>query len=173
MKKAIIRIGLIILILSLVSVSVWLAIELNNKRLQLNDMQAQMNLERTAKVSLQKEFFATKNELDKVKIELDNTQKQLNDVNNKLAVTESNNAKLLDEKKALESKLHSLKELKEAIRGVKREMWQERYQQILAEKEIQKEIDTKKLAEGNRGFLLKEGKPTYKPVVRIEVRPGY
>jgi len=173
MKKAIIKIGLISLILLLISVSVWLAIEFNQKRLDIENLQAGLSLERSLKAAMQKELSSTKDELDKVKTELENTQKQLNEVNKKFAVAEGNNAKLTEEKKALEARLHSLKELKQAIRQVKQEMWQERYQQLLAKKEMQKQIDAYKLAKGNRGFLLKDSKPTYKPTVKIEVRPGY
>jgi len=173
MKKAIVKIGLITLIVLLISVSGWLAIKVNQKRLDVENLKAQLSLERSLKEAIQKEFFSTKDELDKVKTELDNTQKQLNEVNHKLAAAQSNNAKLIEEKKALEARLHSLRELKQAIGQVKQEMWQERYRQLLAKKEMQKEIDACKLAEGNRGFLLKDSKPTYKPTVKIEVRPGY
>ena len=173
MKKTIIKIGSIILILLLVSVSVWLAIKFNQKRLEIENLQAGLKLEHVLKAVMQKELLSTKDELDKVKTELDNTHKQLNAVNSKLAAAESNNAKLIEEKKALEARLHSLKALKQAIGQVKQEMWQERYEQILAKKEIQKQIDAKELAEGNMGFLLKDGKPTYRSRIRIEVRPGY
>ncbi len=172
-KKTIIRIGLIILILLLISVSVWLAIKFNQKRLDIESLQAELKLEHVLKAAMQKEFSSTKDELDKVKTELDNTQKQLNEVNSKLAASESNNAELIEEKKALEARLHSLKELRQAVGEIKQEMWQERYRQILVKKEMQKQIDAYKLAEGNRGFLLKDSKPTYKPAVKIEVRPGY
>jgi hypothetical protein len=87
-------------------------------------------------------------------------------------VITADNAELLSDKKGLEAKLHSLKELKKAIREVKIDMRSEKQEQLLAKKQMQKEIDNDELLRGNRGILLKDGKSTYRPVIRIEVRPA-
>jgi len=173
MKKKIIRIGLIILILLLAGALIWLAVESNKKKLLIEDLQLEVRLERTLMRSMQNELFSTKDKLGKVKVELVNTREYLDKVNNKLAAARSANVKLSEEKNALEEKFHSLAELKGAIRNVKAQMRQERYEQVLAKREIQKEIDAKKLIDGNMGFVLKDGKPTYSSKVRIEVRPSY
>ncbi|MFA5344853.1 MAG: hypothetical protein WC315_01065 [Candidatus Omnitrophota bacterium] len=165
MKKSLVRIGLIILGLLLISLSIWLAI-------RLNEVQTELNIERQLSASLQKELAATRIKLDRVKVELDNTRKQLNEVNKRSAVTQGDSIKLSMEKKTLKAKLDSLKELKAAIERVKREILQQKQQELLARKEAQREKNVRKLAEGNRGFVLKDSKSTYKPTVKIEVRPG-
>ncbi|MDD5165873.1 MAG: hypothetical protein PHQ57_00580 [Candidatus Omnitrophica bacterium] len=170
--KKMVRMGLIIGIILLAVLSAWLAIQFDKSRRYIENLQSELGLERKQIVSLKKDFSSTKDELDKVRLELDNTLKDLNDVNNKLKTSESNNTKLLAEKKVLESRLHSLRELRKAVREVKQEMWQQRYEEYLSKKEMQKQIDAAKLAQGNRGFCTKEGKTTYKPSIKIEVRPG-
>jgi chromosome segregation ATPase len=104
-------------------------------------------------------------ELLKVKTELENTQNELNIVNEKLSGVEKENQALLEEKNRLEAKLHSLKELKEAIRQVKLEDFQQKVEQ-------QKEIDAQGVAGGNRGFLIKDGQSQYRPSIKIEVKPA-
>lgn len=172
MKKVMIRMGLIILLALLISGGIWLAMEFNNKNLEIKDMRAGLALERAIKSNLQRKLSFTQRELDKIREELDTTQKQLNEVNSKLVASETNNAKLVSEKRTLEARLHSLKELKKAIRQVKIEMYNERQQQSLAKRQLRKEIDATKLLTGNRGLLCKDGKSTYKPIVKIEVHPG-
>jgi uncharacterized protein (DUF3084 family) len=76
-----------------------------------------------------------------------------------------------EERQVLESKLHSIKELRKAIALIKLDSYNERVKQHLAERERQKQIDAQELAAGNRGFLIRNRLPTYKPVVRIEVTP--
>lgn len=80
-------------------------------------------------------------------------------------------ASLEKEKEAIEAKLHSLAELRKSIHQVKIEMHQQRVQEYLARKERQKKIDAQRLANGNRGFLIKERISTFKPKVKIEVNP--
>ena len=162
MKKKIIRIGLIILALLLLWGGVWLAIEFNKNKIQINDIQSSLDLEHALKMRIQNDLLLTKGELNKTKQELDAIQK-------KLAASEAENSKLVSEKKALEARFHSLKELKKAIRQVKIEMRDERRQQSLAKRQLQKEVNVTNLIMGNRGLLCKDGKSTYKPTVKIEV----
>lgn len=103
----------------------------------------------------------------------------------KLSGLEKQNAQLLEgkrgleqkvlvlekEKELLENRLGSLKELKKAIRKVKRVMREKNIQDYLAKKKRQKEIDELESALGNKGFVLRGRVTTYKARVRIEVRP--
>ncbi|MBU1090826.1 MAG: hypothetical protein KKC42_03165 [Candidatus Omnitrophica bacterium] len=77
----------------------------------------------------------------------------------------------VQEREKFEARFNSLKELKKAIRQVKIRIRQEKEEKARVEKERQKEIDALELALGNRGFLRKEGKTTYRPTIKIEVRP--
>lgn len=118
--------------------------------------------------------------------ELAESHTQINALNEKITFLKSDNEQLnkakqdlearVDnlekEKQAIEAKFHSLRELKGAIRQLKLEMRDQKIQQYLVMKEQQKELDAQELAMGNRGFLVKSGQSTYKPVIRIEVKPG-
>ncbi len=68
------------------------------------------------------------------------------------------------EKGELLAILNSLTELKKAVRNVKQRIREER---ILA----LRELDKNKLALGNRGFIIKDGKSTMVTKVNIEVLP--
>ena len=63
--------------------------------------------------------------------------------------------KLGDEKAHLEVRLHSLKELKKAIREIKKDMY-------LIRRQVQKRIDTVITTESNRGYLVRDGKSTFR-----------
>ncbi|MEI6631173.1 MAG: hypothetical protein WCL25_00990 [bacterium] len=68
------------------------------------------------------------------------------------------------EKDTLTMRLSSIAELKKAIRELKKQM--RRVSSEISYKETVRE----KILEGNRGFLLKNGKPTYPTKVKIEVK---
>lgn len=117
--------------------------------------------------------------------ELETVSTQLNQLKDKLNSSEADNKMLLaskqdlehkiqgleDEKTAIQQKLHSLVELRKLIRQAKRDIYEQNLQKYLEHRRIQKEFDQQKLLSGNRGFTLKAGQTTYKPTVRIEVKP--
>jgi len=135
-------------------------------------------------VKLQKEKVQQKLE-DKIQ-ELEIANKQLSQINQKASALEKDNAELIkakhdlenriialeDQKQHFEATLHSLEELKKCIRQAEREIQEKRIKDYLARKQLQRLKDSDKLLKGNRGFLTKQGKPTYNPVVVIEVEPG-
>lgn len=69
------------------------------------------------------------------------------------------------EKEILRAKLNSLEELKKTIRDLKRKIRQ-------AKIELLKRNDAPLTKEGNRGFVIKNGKSTYPTKVKIEVNPA-
>jgi len=72
--------------------------------------------------------------------------------------------RLRDEKAWLEKRFHSVRELKQAIRAIKREMY-------LVKSDMSKRIEMLSAADGNCGYLVKDGKSTYKRKVKISVIP--
>lgn len=74
------------------------------------------------------------------------------------------------EKQALEARLSSLKELKLAIRAVRQQLWQQRWEAWLAKQETQRAKDRERLAQGNRGFLVAHGLSTVGSKTRLQVR---
>ncbi|MFA5156776.1 MAG: hypothetical protein WC532_05225 [Candidatus Omnitrophota bacterium] len=162
------KILLIILIVALAAfvarAYVLLAARLVENNIEMQENRAQLKQEQEARQLLELELKATQEQLQKVIAELKT-------VSDKLSSAEKNNQALLQEKKELEAKLHSLKELKKAIRQTKAEYRQEKAQQYRAKKEKQKEIDAQRLAQGNRGFLVRDGQPTHQPKVKIAVEP--
>ena len=73
------------------------------------------------------------------------------------------------EKQQLEAKLSSLRELKLAIRDVKRKMWAQRWVAWRARAEAQRTADQERLAMGNRGFVILSGRPTLGAASKLQV----
>jgi septal ring factor EnvC (AmiA/AmiB activator) len=140
---------------------------------ELGETKVQLIQEQNEKQLLQGDLVTTKQQLQRVKAELKGTRRELNSVNNKLSGLAKNNLALLEEKEKLEVRLHSLEELKKAIKQVKLEHHRERVQESLIKKQHQKEIDAQKLTQGNCGYLIKNGQSLYPPKVKIEVSPAY
>lgn len=67
---------------------------------------------------------------------------------------------VIAEKQQLEAKFSSLKELRLAIRDVKRKIWSARWTTRRLQIQTQREADQGQLALGNRGYLVRDGMPT-------------
>lgn len=71
-------------------------------------------------------------------------------------------SKVSRENENFRSKLSSIKELKKAMLELKEQVTK-------VKKEVRQKINIEKLSEGNRGFVIRDGKPTFSAKVRIEV----
>jgi len=95
--------------------------------------------------------------------------------NSRLKESNSSLAARLDqlilEKADLETRFNSLKELKKAIRKVKLDIHGKKVERHKEKVKKQKEIDKQRLVEGNRGFLVKDGKNISGTKVNIEIVP--
>ena len=76
---------------------------------------------------------------------------------------------LATEKQQLEAKLSSIRELKLAIRDVRRKMWEQRLAAWRAHIHALKEADRERLASGNRGYLVRAGVPTSGSRAKLQV----
>lgn len=76
------------------------------------------------------------------------------------------------ERDALAARLKSFKELKKAIRDLKREIHLKKVAEWKEYVKKQKELDVQKLASGNQGYIVKSGKPTTTGKLSIEVVPA-
>ncbi|MBI3087840.1 MAG: hypothetical protein HYY91_03020 [Candidatus Omnitrophica bacterium] len=93
-----------------------------------------------------------------------------------LALREANDgisrrlAAAVQDKQALEARLSSLKELKLAMQAVRRKLRDERWQAWLARIRVQRVHDQQQLANGNRGYVVRNGVPTLGEPTRLQVR---
>jgi chromosome segregation ATPase len=125
-----------------------------------------------AKMDGLKEYLeASKRRMAKLFTDLQESQKSIDDLDSKIALLKSENEALRTEKQSLVQDNESLKVKLNSIAELKKAMKELRGQINNVSKEIKKTIREEKLIEGNRGFLVKEGKPTYPAKVRIEVTP--
>ncbi|MFZ2602649.1 MAG: hypothetical protein WAX79_01445 [Candidatus Omnitrophota bacterium] len=74
-------------------------------------------------------------------------------------------SKVSRENENFRSKLSSIEELKKAMLELKEQVTK-------VKKEVRQKINIEKLSEGNRGFVIRDGKPTFSAKVRIEVNPA-
>ena len=175
-----------LLVIGIVVVFFIMGREIIETKAKLRKTQDQIVYEKKEKTWLQDELKTISTELTKTDRNLRTTQGKLGFVNRKIVVLRGSNAELIkvkeslegkivlieEEKRIIEVKLHSLSELKKAIRQVKIEMRDDRIRQYEERIRQQKEIDKWKTALGNQGFLTKDGENRYKPKVNVEVRPA-
>lgn len=79
-------------------------------------------------------------------------------------------ASVSQEKALLDEKLHSIRALKLAIRTVKQQMWAKRRQAWVAKLDAQRAEDARAGADGNRGYLVRNGSPTWRAGTTMQVR---
>lgn len=105
-------------------------------------------------------------------------QKMAEDLNSQVSILKAENMAVRDqntgltakldelsrEKDALAIRLSSVAELKKAIRELKKQV-----RKVRSEIKYKETVD-ERVFEGNRGFLVKNGKPTYPTKVKIEVK---
>lgn len=115
----------------------------------------------------------------KLQEDLNITNEQLELLTSSLIALNRENASLKENKRILSgrlesilqdnnnmlTKVNSVEELKEMIKYIKRQVFENK---LL----LQKKLDEKALAEGNKGFVIKDGETTYPPKVYIEVTPA-
>lgn len=116
--------------------------------------------------------------LAKEAVDFTQFQKTIEDFNSQISLLKAENtalreekdnlnsrlAEVSQEKENLKSRLSSFSELKKALKELKKQTRQLRF-------ELRKKAEIQKIIEGNRGYLIKDGKPTYPSKVRIEVKP--
>jgi len=160
---------------------------LNQAKAQVVALEEAIDKEKELEKALSQENLTLKDELksnaDKLTqldANLQNTQKAIEELTLQIALAKAENiavreekdnltlelAQVSQERDTLKSRLSSIPELKKAIKEVKI--------QIRQAKAMMKEITKKrKIVEGNKGFLVKNGKSTF-PVtkIKIEVMPA-
>jgi len=110
--------------------------------------------------NLQQELKAVQDHLDRTLGEIASLQQEHAKLRSDNASLSTQLASLQLEKQQLEARLSSLKELKLAIRDVKRKMWERRWASWRERIEAQKRADQQALASGNRGFVVRNGAST-------------
>ena len=187
------RVILVILLTALV-VSLWrtLVVERDRRALssvyeQSQQLVAQLRTERTqlsselteAKETIETQAGSLSNlemELASVQAKLDNAATQIATLQREHEQMRQENTSLtsqlgsaMAEKTTLEARLSSLKELKLAIRDVRRQMWNERWADYRARVQAQRDRDEEMLASGNRGMVVSQGRSTLGSMPRLQV----
>lgn len=140
------------------------AVQLMQKRQELALSQQEVNRLSQTIVSLendkdgfQRQFQVLKEEREKLQSRMVSLLEEKADLENRYA--------------ALGRKFHSVEELKKAIKIALTERSQ-KYR--LARTEMLKALDKTALEQGNRGFLVKLGKSTFRPIkINVELEPVY
>lgn len=163
---------------------------------QLITVRKDFNIAVTRIETIQNEIARERQEKEEYKLQAADLNSKLKTANEelktarsrlkKLSALEADNAGLLqtrqqlakkiadleEEKRLINIKLHSLKELKKLVRQAKIEIRDEKIRKEMEREQIQKELDAQKTSMGNKGFLMQNGKSSYKPSVNIEVKPA-
>ncbi len=144
---------------------------LEQERLQLSGDLAQVSETLTGRDS----------QLESIQAELNGLKDQLHDAVQEIArlqteqsgmyVRQASLTEQLDtanlDRDAMRAKLSSIKELKAAILTVKHHLREQRHQVWLAKAEAQRAEDQQRLAQGNRGFVVRDGSSTLAVAPRL------
>ena len=176
MKRRV-KVYIITLLAIVVIINIGVYFSLVNKfiktKSELRESRAQIIKEILEKQNMQDELKIRLEQLQNLQAELENTKNELSLANKRLGSLEKINLALVEEKENLQTKLHSLKELKNAIRLVKLQIHKQKVERYLANKKMQQEIDARELVRGNRGYLVKDGRSLSLAWLnfKIEVKP--
>lgn len=160
--------------------------EIIDTRTKLRKTQDLIVQEKKEKSWFQEELKTIRGEFLNTSKKLRACQGKLDFVNKKISMLRGSNAalimtregleyrmsKLQEEKRIIEARFHSFRELKKAIRQVKIEMRNDRIKLHKERIRQQEETDKWETASGNRGFFTKDGEYFYKPKVNVDVRPA-
>lgn len=147
--------------------------EVNRERDRLNSelSQARQTVEGQAG-----DMANLKEELSAVQGKLQETLAQITSLQREQAALRQQNASLstrlsaaTEERAQLDARLSNIKELKLAIRDVRRKVWQQRFAAWRARIEQLRHQDEDRLVSGNRGYLVRDGKSTAGPATRLQV----
>ncbi len=118
--------------------------------------------------------------LAKLDADFQGAQEAIEELNSKIYILKAENKALAEtkekvalelvsvsqENEAFKAQLSSVVELKKAIKELRKQVHK-------SAKEVKEITKANKIIEGNRGFLIKDGKPTYPAKIRIEVMPAH
>ncbi len=127
---------------------------------ELKTAQGTIEGQNTDLKGLQDELARVHSELNDTGVELASIRREHEQLREHNASLNVQIASIETEKKQLEAKLSSIMELRLAIRDVKRKMSDERWAAWRAHIEAAKAEDRRLLAEGNRGYVVRDGAST-------------
>jgi chromosome segregation ATPase len=138
--------------------------QLSDERSQLSTQLA--NVRQTVEeqagdlASLQQELTGVQQRLDQALVQVASLRQEQDQLREQNATLVEDLALTQSERDQLEARMSSLKELKLAIRDVKRKLRAERWASWQEHIRVSKVADQQELADGNRGLVVRNGKTT-------------
>lgn len=137
---------------------------------ELSVAQSTMTEQAGEVASLQTALKGVQDKLDHTVDELASLQREHEQLRQQRASLTSALDSVVAEKAQLEVKLSSIKELKVAIRDIKRNMGEQRWAAWRARVEAARAADQERLMAGNRGYVLQDGVSTLGVNTKLHVR---
>lgn len=161
-----------IVFIAFIVIFIFVLIDLSRSRRELSDSRVQIERSLMENRFLAEKLRASEQIYRDTLKKLELKEIELNIADEKARALEKENAQLVSANRVFEERLHSLTELKRAIRAVKLEIHLNKLRSEVLHREKLRESDLRQLSEGNRGYLVKDGVSFYRTQVRIEVRPA-
>jgi len=124
------------------------------------------------KAAIKDNLKASLRRMGKLRKDFSNAQGALKEMESRIGLLKAENSALQTEKEKIvqendtfKARTHSAAELKGALQELRKQAYE-------VSGKIREKSDIEKGLEGNRGYVLKEGKLTYAPKVKIEVTPA-
>ncbi|MDP3722344.1 MAG: hypothetical protein Q8R91_02470 [Candidatus Omnitrophota bacterium] len=118
----------------------------------------------------QQELAEAEQHLSHTKADLASLQREHDQVQQQNSSLLARLSSLTVEKQQLEARLSSIRELKLAIRQVNDRLRHERLAAWRAHVETIRQQDQERLTSGNRGYLVRDGRPTLQSPTKLQVR---
>jgi len=119
--------------------------------------------------NLRQEVVAVQGQLDDTMKHLAALQREHNELQQEHLATSEQLDSVTSEKQDLLAKFSDIKQLKLAIKDVRRKVWAQRWEGWRARAAAQRERDLQILAAGNRGFVVRDGATTLSSARKLQV----
>lgn len=139
--------------------------------LQNTGLKEELKVSEEKLTQLNQDFIQGQNTIAQLNSEITNLKTESNTLKEERDSLQAQFFQLTEEKESLKARLGSIVELKKAIKEIKKQMRNVGAKIMQKAKEMKAAGLTGPL-EGNQGFLIKDGKPTYPAKVKIEVTPA-
>jgi chromosome segregation ATPase len=157
------------------------AILSKEKQNLLQDLEKEKELQRKMSqdnAELKEYLLASKDRITKLFKEVKETQDTIEQLSAQITLAKAENKALIEEAQEIRSNLTQVSQENEALKfkmssidGLKRAIRELKLQRRKMNLEIMK-AKAKEFIEGNLGYLIRDGKPTYPAKIRIEVIPA-
>jgi len=121
---------------------------------------------------LKENLVASKKKITKLLVDYSAEHNSLEDLKSKFSILQAENTALREDKEKVSREIVDLQAKLGSVAGLKKAIVELRRQMHKVGRQIRQKAEVQESIEGNRGYIIKDGKPTYPARIKIEVLPA-